>query len=100
MARARRGAAYLPESFDANGFIHCTNGFESLCNVGNMFCTADSRDYLVLALDVTKISSEVRYDHPERIYPHIYRPINAEAVIGLMDVERNADGTFIGFTER
>ncbi|HEV2128828.1 MAG TPA: DUF952 domain-containing protein, partial [Thermomicrobiales bacterium] len=78
----------------------CTSGLEPLRNVGNMFYTGDTRDYLVLVIDVTKITSEVRYDDPERIYPHIYGPLNAETVIGLLDVERSADGTFIKFTER
>ncbi|MDQ4045603.1 MAG: DUF952 domain-containing protein [Chloroflexota bacterium] len=92
--------AYVPDSYDADGFIHCTNGLAPLRDVANMFYAGDARDHLVLVLDVTRITSEVRYDDPERIYPHIYGPLNVDAVIDVLVAEQDADGTFIGFRER
>lgn len=87
---------YLPDAFEADGFIHCTNGLDPLIEIANMFYRSDDRPYLVLALDVDRIRSEVRYDDPDQIYPHIYGPLNTDAVIGTFDVVREPDGGFSG----
>lgn len=90
---------YMPEAFEADGFIHCTNGLEPLRQMGNIFYKNDDRKHLVLVLDTTRITSEVRYDDPDEIYPHIYGPLNTDAVIGTLTVEREADGAFSRFSE-
>lgn len=96
---SERGGAemYLPEAYEADGFIHLTNGLDELVKVANMFYTSDDRDYLVLALDMNRISSEVRYDDPDNVYPHVYGPLNTDAVLGTFTAERGADGTFTEF---
>lgn len=98
---ARGGeATYVPDAFEADGFIHCTNGLERLREVANQFYTGDDRRYLALALDMTRIMAEVRYDDPDRIFPHIYGPLNTDAVIRMFDAERETDGTFTRFRGR
>jgi len=93
---ARKDAAeYVPEAYDQDGFIHCTNGLDELVKVANMFYTGDPRTFVTLILDVDTISSEVRYDDPDRTYPHIYGPLNTDAVIGELSVRRDAEGTFL-----
>lgn len=92
----RKGAAeYVPEAYAQDGFIHCTNGLDELVTVANMFYTGDSRDFMTLVLDSPKILSEVRYDDPNQTYPHIYGPLNTDAVIGELVVSRAEDGTFL-----
>lgn len=91
------GEEYVPEAFDADGFIHCTNGLEPLVEVANLFYASDERDYEVLVLDATRIASEVRYDDPDQKFPHIYGPLNTSAVIGRLRARRADDGTFLGF---
>lgn len=91
---------YVPDAFEADGFIHCTNGLEPLTDVANMFYKGDDRPYVALAIDVEKIRSELRYDDPHHIYPHIYGPLNTDAVIGVFDARRSADGSFEGFLRR
>lgn len=88
---------YLPEAYEQDGFIHTTNGLDPLLQVANMFYTGDGRPYMVLVLDTTKLTSELRYDDEGSVYPHIYGPLNTDAVIGTLAVERDADGTFTGF---
>lgn len=95
---ARGGeATYLPDAFEADGFIHTTNGLEPLLQVANLFYRSDPREYLVLAIDTGRLASELRYDDKDEIYPHIYGPLNTDAVLGRLAVERDADGTFTGF---
>jgi uncharacterized protein (DUF952 family) len=94
----RGGAAtYLPEAWEQDGFIHTTNGLDPLLEVANMFYTGDARPYMVLVLDTTRLTSELRYDDEARVYPHIYGPLNTDAVIGTLSVDRDAEGRFTGF---
>jgi uncharacterized protein (DUF952 family) len=90
---------YLPEAFEQDGFIHATNGLERLHWVANEFYTGDPRPYTVLVLEVSRLASPLRYDDAEENFPHIYGPLNTDAVIGELIVERDADGRFLGFAE-
>lgn len=90
------GESYLPEAFEQDGFIHTTNGLDPLIEVANMFYTGDDRPYMVLVLDTTKITSELRYDDEGQVYPHIYGPLNTDAVIGTLVVDRADAGAFTG----
>jgi uncharacterized protein (DUF952 family) len=38
----------------------------------------------------------VLYEDVGRIYPHIYGPLNRDAVVRLAPVRRDAEGTFVG----
>jgi len=86
---------YTPEAFDQDGFIHCTNGLDELIAVGNLFYTADPRDFTVLVLDVPAITSELRYDDGGEVYPHIYGPLNTSSVLGNLQVTRDSEGRFV-----
>jgi uncharacterized protein (DUF952 family) len=93
--RSRRAATYMPEAYGQDGFIHCTNGTDQLITVANMFYLNDPRPFRVLVLDVASIESEVRYDDPDRVFPHVYGPLNTSAVRGELAVSRDDDGTFL-----
>ena len=98
--KERGGAAtYVPEAYEQDGFIHTTNGLDPLLDVANMFYTGDDRPFMVLVLDTTGITSELRYDDEGRVYPHIYGPLNTDSVIGTLAVERDAEGRFTGFRQ-
>ena len=96
-AAQKDAATYLPEAFAQDGFIHTTNGLDRLLWVANEFYTGDDRPYMVLVLDGPKLTSEVRCGGPEQAFPHIYGPLNTDAVIGELEVRRDADGRFTGF---
>lgn len=88
---------YLPEAFEQDGFIHATNGLDRLLWVANEFYTSDDRPHTVLVLDVSKLQADMRYDDPEEAFPHIYGPLNRDAVIGQLDVVRGPHGTYAAF---
>ena len=71
--------------------------FEPQANVrSNARCLlTELGDGTGVILDLDTISSEVRYDDPDRTYPHIYGPLNTDAVIGELSVRRDAEGTFL-----
>lgn len=86
---------YTPGAFDADGFIHCTNGLDQLTTVANMFYQNSPEPRTVLVLDMNKIESDVRYDDPDERFPHIYGSLNPDAMIAELPVQRQEDGTFI-----
>lgn len=91
--------SYVPEAFDADGFIHATNGLDRLLWVANEFYIADERPYTVLVLDVSKLTPPLRYDDENEEFPHIYGPLNVDAVIGELAVLRDENGAFVSVSE-
>jgi len=94
------GASYLPEAFAADGFIHCTDGEVNLLQVANLFYQGDPRPQVVLVIDLEKVSAPVRYEDPERIYPHVYGPLETAAVVEVRRAVRAADGSFVAIEPR
>lgn len=88
---------YVPEAFEQDGFIHTTNGLDRLLWVANEFYILDDRPHTVLVLDVSKLEADMRYDDPEEAFPHIYGPLNTDAVIGELGVDRGPGGSYIDF---
>ena len=86
---------YLPETYEADGFIHCTDGEVNLLTVGNTFYQTDDRPYVVLVIDLDRVSAPIRYEDAGRIYPHIYGALNRDAVVDVRRVVRLADGSFV-----
>ena len=42
-----------------------------------------------------RLAAPVRYEDPDAVYPHIYGPLNVDAVLSVRLVERGADGEFL-----
>jgi uncharacterized protein (DUF952 family) len=82
---------YLPQNFDSDGFIHCTKGLEKLLQVANTFYCDVPGDFLLLTIDERRISAPVKY---EGGFPHIYGPLNREAIISTHPMKRRDDGRF------
>src|ERR1700754_703431 len=81
-------APYIPSAFDADGFIHTTEGREALSIILTSFYKAHQEPFVVLHIDKDRITAPVRYDDPARIFPHIYGPLNRDAIVWIEDIER------------
>ena len=88
-------APYVPESFADEGFIHCTDGAQNVADVANRYYKDDRRMYVALVIDRARIEPEVRYEDDARIYPHIYGALNRDAIVSIVPMLREADGTFL-----
>jgi uncharacterized protein (DUF952 family) len=88
-------APYLPEAFAHDGFIHCTDGEANVADVGNRYYRDDPRPFVVLVIDLAKVSARVAYEDNLGIYPHIYGPLNREAIVAVATVPRALDGMFL-----
>jgi uncharacterized protein (DUF952 family) len=92
---SRSDEPYTPEAYASDGFIHCTDGAENVAAVANRYYTADRRMYIALLIEKALVVPEIRYEDADAIYPHIYGPLNRDAIVGVVPVLRNADGTFV-----
>jgi uncharacterized protein (DUF952 family) len=86
---------YIPEGFEREGFIHCTNGAGELAKSGNRHVLTDDREHVVLVIDLSMVSAEVRIAPDPGIYPHIHGPLNKEAIVAVRPAPRNDDGEFL-----
>jgi uncharacterized protein (DUF952 family) len=77
------------------GFIHCSDAGQ-VAGVAN-FVFADADDLVLLVIDPDRVHAKVQYDDvPDEPapYPHIYGPLNADAVIDVRPFGPDQDGVF------
>ena len=80
----------------AEGFIHCSP-VEYFWRVAPNFKDTDE-ELILLCLDESKLQAEIRYedgDNCGRFYPHIYGPINNDAVTAVLPFIKDNEGTYI-----
>ncbi len=87
-------APYVPPGFLDEGFIHCTDGEQNLADTANRYYRGERRMFVVLAIEKDAVTAEVRYEDEAGIYPHIYGPLNRDAIVAVLPILREADGTF------
>ncbi|WP_194899652.1 DUF952 domain-containing protein [Catenulispora pinisilvae] len=78
------------------GFIHASTAAQ-VDGVANAFY-ADAEDPLVLVIDPDKLTAPLRYDPvpgADAPFPHIYGPLNLDAVTGTTELRRDADGRYV-----
>jgi uncharacterized protein (DUF952 family) len=90
------GEFFRPASLDAEGFVHLTHGSSDLVNVANAYYRYDPRPFVVLTVDLIRLSSMWRYDGDGR-FPHVYGPLDRDAITEVRAIERAPDGTFLAF---
>jgi uncharacterized protein (DUF952 family) len=105
VARADWGSAlergiYTPPSLDAEGFIHCSTSAQ-IMRTANRFYRGQP-GLVILCIDESRLEAAPRYEPPdsaldetpEELFPHLYRPLNLDAVVRVIDFPCAADGTF------
>ncbi len=98
----KKNKNYEPESLDKEGFIHCSSGHQVENTANEKFAEQDK--ILLLVIDVTALNSKIKYEKdPEsgNKYPHIYGPLDTNAIIDKIEVLAEDNGDFkIGFTSK
>lgn len=89
------GTPYVPREYAKDGFIHTTEGRDALALALNRYYKGDRDPYVVLVIDKDRVTAPVRYDDAARVFPHIYGPLNRDAIVQVVDIERADDGTFL-----
>jgi len=90
---AQQSGVYRANSLTTEGFIHCST-LEQVVRTANAFF-AGERGLVLLYIEPDKVKSEIRYeDVGDSQFPHIYGPLNLDAVNQVMDFEPGSDGKF------
>ncbi|WP_322756053.1 DUF952 domain-containing protein [Frankia sp. Cas3] len=82
-------------SLDDQGFIHASESHQ-VAPVANMIYKGD-RNLLLLIIDVSRVTPEIRYEHVsgwKDPFPHIYGPLNVDAVVEAVPLEADIDEIF------
>jgi uncharacterized protein (DUF952 family) len=100
------GQPYRTESLAREGFIHFSR-LDQVLGVANAFYTGQ-RGLILLEVDTDRLTSELRWEAPvhpstppagtppaDALFPHLYGPLNPEAVLAAHPFEPGADGEFV-----
>jgi uncharacterized protein (DUF952 family) len=94
------GGAYTGDTLESEGFIHCSTAAQVLDVAHARFC--GRRDLVLLCIDARRVVAEIRYENLEgggELFPHIYGPLDREAVRAAQPLELGADGRFAATAE-
>ena len=87
---------YRAPSLENEGFIHCSRD-DQLLEVANSIYQSVP-DLILLWIDPDKveavIKNELVSEESDQRYPHIYGPLNLDAVISISDFEPGPDGVY------
>lgn len=89
------GADYVPAPFATDGFIHCTKGAAEMARVANRMYRQVRGPHVYLYIDSRKVKVKIKYEDPGRKYPHIYGPLNRDAIVAMRIARRRPDGRFL-----
>lgn len=83
------------KTLDEQGFIHASDAHQ-VAGVANALYRQDD-GLVVLEIDLAKLRPEVRYEgvpDSDEQFPHIYGPLNVDAVVAILPLTRGPDGSF------
>ncbi|PQM47241.1 hypothetical protein C1Y40_02575 [Mycobacterium talmoniae] len=100
-AGAQRHGQLRPASLDSHGFVHLSTPEQVHLPANRLY--AGRTDLVLLRLDPARLGAPVRWepgvpeDPAAMLFPHLYGPLPADAVIDVVDYRPGPDGTFPRF---
>jgi uncharacterized protein (DUF952 family) len=98
--RARRDGEYttstLGRTLAEEGFIHAARATQ-VAEVANRYYSGVPDELVVLVIEPARVRAPVRDEHvpgASEPFPHIYGPLNADAVLAARPFPLSPDGTF------
>jgi uncharacterized protein (DUF952 family) len=93
---AQKSGKYEADSLAGQGFIHCSKVDQVLRVANNIF--KGQPGLVLLVIDTGKLTSPLKWEPGEdlatEVFPHVYGPVNLEAIQNVLDFEPGPDGTF------
>ena len=97
---------YQPATLVEEGFIHCTAGLDLLIQVANDYYATLAGELLVLEIDPERLVAPLKFEpplppgsedsvpveHRDRLFPHIYGPLNRDAIRRIFALVREPVG--------
>ncbi len=93
--QARRRGVYHGDTLATEGVIHCSTPHQAARVASAHFRCVTG--LVLLCIDPSRVGPEVRYEEsePGEHFPHIYGPLNADAVTNVVAFESGPEGEFI-----
>jgi uncharacterized protein (DUF952 family) len=92
---AQAAGQYEADSLHSQGFIHCSRPDQVLAVADFLF--RGQTGLVLLCIDADRVVPQIRCESPEgseKIFPHIYGPLNLDAVREVYDFPPRPDGSF------
>ena len=93
--KAKPVGAYTAELLSQEGFIHCSTQ-QQIVGTAN-FLFKGQQNLALLCIDTERVKPEIRFEsasNTDQKFPHIYGPLNLDAVVDVVDFPAQPDGTF------
>lgn len=91
--QAKPAKIYYSPTLETEGFIHCSTA-QQIIQTANLFFV-NQKNLVILCIQAEKVKPEIRYEAVENNYfPHIYGPLNLDAVVQVIDFEPQENGKF------
>lgn len=97
---AQQRGVYEGDTLASDGFIHASFPHQVLEVAHQYYLQVP--DLILLVIDPARLNAEVRYEQgshegadASQQFPHIYGPLNLNAVVAVAPLLRGADGAFI-----
>ena len=90
---AQADGELVTPSLDEEGFIHCSTFAQLEATANRIF--RGSGDLLLLEVDVEQLTAPLKWERATDVgdeFPHIYGPLNLDAVIGTQPLPQGPDG--------
>jgi uncharacterized protein (DUF952 family) len=92
-ATAQADGELVTPSLDEEGFIHCSTFAQLEATANRIF--RGSGDLLLLEVAVDRLTTPLRWERATDVgeeFPHIYGPLNVDAVVGTQALPEGPDG--------
>jgi uncharacterized protein (DUF952 family) len=100
---ARERGDYRAESLSTEGFIHCSTE-EQVLPVAHQYFEGQN-DLVLLVIESALLKPNLKWEPPAEgapppgvpegdLFPHIYGPINLDAIVKVLDIESSPDQKF------
>ncbi len=102
-SEARDRGDYRAESLDSEGFIHCSTETQVI-PVAHKYYAGQS-GLVLLMIEPALLEADLKWEPPAEgspppgvpegdLFPHVYGPINLDAVVKVFDLEASPDGKY------
>ncbi len=90
---AQESGEYRAASLASEGFIHCSTPAQVAATANRFY--RGQRGLVLLVIDAGRLVPEVRYEAADgSLFPHLYGPLNLDAVVEVQEFEPEEDGAF------
>lgn len=91
--QATAAGSYRGDTLDREGFIHCSEPHQVIGVADALF--RGRHDLVLLRIDPARVQPAIRYEGAAgECFPHIYGPLNLDAVLDVMPLQPGEDGRF------